>query len=391
MLLAPCRARLYLGRARRGSSRDVRQIALESDVMGDRAGAGLHLGPAHRPAQYCSSVRAQLGEPGTVQIVHIMADEDRAARAIVRHRAQPLPGVGAQERPILTRVAAGHDPARDIQGERGHAQHHMRVEGHHRHRPGIACQSLRRGRFQRAAGLAHLAVLVLQLDQERHAACHEAEDFGQIGNALCAALERYGCQIGGVALAHRTRLAGQAAKAVVVKHHRLPVAAELQVDLDPVTRRYGRRDPGARVLGAGIRHVMQSAMRQRHAAKDLWQCAHLIWNTPSISTATPKGSEGAETAARACLPASPSASPMKSDAPLITAGCWVKSAVELTKPVSFTTRTSRSRSPPQAALTCASRAIAQTFAAAAPASTSMSAPSLPVSSVSPSLAIWPET
>ncbi|EDM29751.1 hypothetical protein RTM1035_20596, partial [Roseovarius sp. TM1035] len=49
------------------------------------------------------------------------------------------------------------------------------------------------------------------------------------------------------------------------------------------------------------------------------------------STATPKGNEGAETGARACLRASPKASPIKSDAPLMTAGCWVKLGVELKK------------------------------------------------------------
>jgi len=41
------------------------------------------------------------------------------------------------------------------------------------------------------------------------------------------------------------------------------------------------------------------------------------------------------TAARVCLPFSPKTSAIKSEAPFITFGCSVNSAVELTKPVNF--------------------------------------------------------
>ena len=42
------------------------------------------------------------------------------------------------------------------------------------------------------------------------------------------------------------------------------------------------------------------------------------------------------TAALVCIPASPKIDAIKSEAPLITFGCSVKSSVELTNPVSFT-------------------------------------------------------
>ena len=68
---------------------------------------------------------------------------------------------------------------------------------------------------------------------------------------------------------------------------------------------------------------------------------------------------------------------MKSDAPLITLGWSMKSAVELTKPTSFTARTTRPKSPPQAFFNCASSEMAQDLAASAPAATSISAPRRP--------------
>src|SRR3546814_10047728 len=59
---------------------------------------------------------------------------------------------------------------------------------------------------------------------------------------------------------------------------------------------------------------------------------------------------------------------MRSEAPFTTFGWSVKSPVEFTKPVSFTTRCTRSRSPPQAAFTWATMLMAQSLAAACPSS-----------------------
>jgi hypothetical protein len=75
----------------------------------------------------------------------------------------------------------------------------------------------------------------------------------------------------------------------------------------------------------------------------------------------------------------------------MTLGWSVKSGVPLTKAVSLTTRTSLSRSPPQAAFTCARRLMAQDRAAAAPAGMSMLSPSRPVIQPPGPFEIWPET
>ena len=78
-----------------------------------------------------------------------------------------------------------------------------------------------------------------------------------------------------------------------------------------------------------------------------------IWKIASISTATPRGRAAALTAARAWRPLSPNTSTIRSEQPLTTSGWSVKSGVDATKPVSFTTRAMRS-SDPAAARACAS-------------------------------------
>ena len=78
----------------------------------------------------------------------------------------------------------------------------------------------------------------------------------------------------------------------------------------------------------------------------------------------PRGRLDEPTAARECRPASPKTRPISDEAPLITCGCWVKVASQLTKPVSLTTRVTRSRSP-VAALAWASRLTAHSAAASA--------------------------
>ncbi len=53
----------------------------------------------------------------------------------------------------------------------------------------------------------------------------------------------------------------------------------------------------------------------------------------SISTGTLRGSELVPTAERACVPLSlPKTLPSKSEHPLITSGCWLKSSTQLTNP-----------------------------------------------------------
>ena len=58
------------------------------------------------------------------------------------------------------------------------------------------------------------------------------------------------------------------------------------------------------------------------------------------------------TAALVCVPASPKIDAIKSEAPLITFGCSMKSSVEFTNPVSLIHDFILERSPPHASLTC---------------------------------------
>lgn len=110
---------------------------------------------------------------------------------------------------------------------------------------------------------------------------------------------------------------------------------------------------------------------------------YLISKTASISTATPSGSDGAPTAKRACFPASPSTATIRSEAPFTTAGCWVKSEVQLTNAPSLTQRTTWLQSPSIAALTCPRILSAQACAALTPSSSSSVSPRRPICIFSP--------
>ena len=88
--------------------------------------------------------------------------------------------------------------------------------------------------------------------------------------------------------------------------------------------------------------------------------------TASISTATPNGKDGAPTANLACLPCSPSAATIRSEAPLMILGWSVKSGVQFTKPPSLTQRSTLLQSPSTAAFTWARMFRAQARAASMP-------------------------
>ena len=184
-------------------------------------------------------------------------------------------------------------------------------------------------------------------------------------------------------------LAGQAHEVGVVEHHRHAVGGGLEVELDAVARLDSGAHGGEPVLGPArpVQPAMGDGPLQERGRK-----GHRSRNTPSTSTAAPRGSATTPTAERAWLPRSaPSAATISSEAPLTTRGWSKKPGAEATKPVSLTTRRSRSQSPSQAARACANSASAQALAASAPASTSMSAPSVPRITPPASREIWPET
>ena len=68
----------------------------------------------------------------------------------------------------------------------------------------------------------------------------------------------------------------------------------------------------------------------------------------STSTDTPNGKLLVLTAALVCIPELPKTEAIKSEAPLMTFGCSIKSSVELTKPVNLIQDLIFERSPLQA-------------------------------------------
>jgi hypothetical protein len=184
---------------------------------------------------------------------------------------------------------------------------------------------------------------------------------------------------------------GQPVERLVVEHHRLPVRRQLHVDLDAVARRHRRRT-AASCSRAARGAVVQRPVGDGCGEESRAEGAGVIGPRRCLRSPPPRQGQPEEpTAERAWRPGVAQRLDRKSEAPLTTLGCSVKSGAELTKPVSFTTRTSRSRSPPQAARTCARRLIAQVRAAAAPAATSISCRACPVMKPSVPFEICPET
>src|ERR1700730_12170736 len=147
-------------------------------------------------------------------------------------------------------------------------------------------------------------------------------------------------------------------------HHGLAVGADWQIDLDAVAGRDRRAHGTSSVLDHAPSCVMQPAMGDGPRNQPVQRSPHRqdTSTRPSTSTAASAGNAATPTVERACLPLSPKAATMTSEAPFITFGPSTKPAAELMKPPSRTTRATLSRSP-IAALTCASRLIAQARAA----------------------------
>src|SRR5262245_30624165 len=133
-------------------------------------------------------------------------------------------------------------------------------------------------------------------------------------------------------------------------HHCLAVGGDLQVDFDAVVAvdRGGNR--GRSVLDDAVLRVVQAAMGDRtcnqpieighgHAARQETS------NRPSTSTEESAGNTETPTVVRACLPLSPNAATIRSEAPFMTLGPSRKFGSELMKPPSLTTRITLSRSP----------------------------------------------
>src|SRR5690606_2719838 len=110
----------------------------------------------------------------------------------------------------------------------------------------------------------------------------------------------------------------------------------------------------------------------------------------STSTGASSGSTATPTALRAWTPLSPRTSASSSLAPLMTPGWPVKSGAEATKPTTFTTRATRSRSP-ATDLTAARAFSAHVRARSFASSGVTSPPTLPVIGSLPStMGSWPD-
>src|SRR5690606_30683071 len=124
----------------------------------------------------------------------------------------------------------------------------------------------------------------------------------------------------------------EALQIVVMKHDRNGVGCILQIAFDGETRVRSPGKAGERILPDAPVEIVKTAMGDRPFGEPA-ECHQAISMMASISTAALSGSDAMPTAARACLPASPSAPTSRLEAPLRTRCCSTNSGEDATKPL----------------------------------------------------------
>src|SRR5262249_1629000 len=224
----------------------------------------------------------------------------------------------------------------------------------------------------------------LDLQHQRDPCGDEIAEIAERHHAVGGRAERDALELGSAQRREGSAAVGEATERIVVMHHRLAVAADLQIDLDAVVARDGGGNCARRVLDDALRRIMQAAMGNRPGGEPIGRHrGHFTSNIPSTSTAASSGSTATPTVVRACRPLSPNRETIRSEAPFITFGPSTKPGSELMKPPRRTTRVTFSRSP-SAAFTCARTLMAQARAAFWPSSVDTPAPSLPLATSVPS-------
>src|SRR5262249_25827044 len=285
-----------------------------------------------------------------------------------------------------------HDPAAHRRCRPSQPRHHIRIERHGGNRAGIS------GEHRDGAGdEARVAFEpALELEHEGGARADQVAQIAERHHAVGGGAKRDLFELGRAQGGERAAALGEAAERVVVVHHGLAIAAELQVDLDAVAGGHRGRDRARGILDDAARRIVQAAVGDRPRGEPVG-CSHgrerhFTSNMPSTSTAASSGSTATPTVVRACRPLSPNSDTIRSEAPFMTFGPSTNFGSELMKPPRRTTRVTFSRSP-SAAFTWASTLMAQARAAFWPSSVETPAPSLPVATSLPSAPrqSWPET
>src|SRR5215210_1491189 len=298
--------------------------------------------------------------------------------------------IARQLLPLAALIGAlRHDAARDLRRRGADRRDDEGVEGFERHRALVAGKKIDRAVRQRRI----VVEPALDLDHERRRPGDATEKGRKRRDSLRRAADGAPGEVGGLALPHEPGRGGEPVEREVVEHDGLAVARVLHVAFDRESGRDRGLGGGERVLDRAGARVMQPAMGDRTCDEPVG-CAHRTSNIASTSTAASSGSSATPIVERACRPRSPSTATIRSEAPFITCASAAKLGSALMKPPSRTQRTMPSRSP-IAARIWASTLMAQSRAAAWPASSATSRPSLPLwpSAILPSgpKQIWPET
>src|SRR6056297_2374814 len=180
---------------RRGSRWNVRQIALERDVVGHLAGLRLFGGGTDGPTQNSRAIRLEVGYPWLIQTLCGMADKACADAVIVRDVAQPVPHPTLEQWPINPAIPACDQPTWHIGRQIAQLGHGMRIERHQSDWPVISPQIFRDSLFKLPIRFPHLTMLILELDQQRHPPRDQIKQGSKGRNALGTAKQGHSGQI----------------------------------------------------------------------------------------------------------------------------------------------------------------------------------------------------
>ena len=141
---------------------------------------------------------------------------------------------------VSTHRHAPREPRRDI----AQVCDLARLERHHRGVPAVAGQHI-----GGAGGKPPVArARAFQLDEHRRSAGHEVAQFTKRDHAVRGSLELDALELGGCHCIQSAGSFGEPAQRVVVVHHRLAIAADLQIAFDPIISGDGGGECRHRVL-----------------------------------------------------------------------------------------------------------------------------------------------
>ncbi len=250
------------------------------------------------------------------------------------------PSPGSRSRSVSAKPAASR-PRGDMAAMAGEPAEGGRVEADHGAGAFVAAQELGDAGLQRAAAV--LAVAGLDLHQQHGAARRPGPASGGGSGRRPARRAGAGRRARGGQVGDQAVRAGHPLQRLVVEHHRLAVGRQAHVQLDPIAGAAGDLEGGQEFSAA-----WPGDHRPRWARGGENRPSGRVTTAPPPRRPRPRSSAAGGRPRRPSGrggPRPPNASTIRSEQPFTTCGMSKKLGPAWTKPPSFTTRATRSRSP----------------------------------------------